>query len=222
METLYREIVNRNWQGDLQTVLIPYRRYPREPIKAPNIELLIRNGADNNPLLASPLLTKNVQNMGSIKHIINLFLEIFGECEILQENLMPAFNVQVTRLNWDIFPQGNYPWVLLAPRIQGLINAANNQKKAVIQRRIERISRHVPNFVAVGKAGFHGYTVFGFENKNFFILESIYTGNATYVLGQNWLQISQLTKEQILTNNLQELRILHTQGWDVQIDNLLA
>jgi hypothetical protein len=222
METLYREVVNRNWQGDLQVVFIPYRRYPREPILAPNVELLIRNGADNNPILVSHLLTKNDQNMGIIKHIINLFLELFGECEILQDNLLPAFNVPITRLNWDVFPQGNYPWVILAPRIQGIINVANQQRRSIIQRRIERISRFNPNFVAVGKAGFHGYMVFGFDGKNFFILESIYTGNATYILGQNWPQLSQYTKEQIITNNLQEQRIVHTQGWDTQIDNLLA
>lgn len=221
-ETLYREADVRDWHGNNHTVYIPYQRFPRDPIPAPNVELLIRNGADNNLLLTSPILNNVAQNMNSIKHVINLFLEIFGECEILQSNLLPAFNVQVTRLNWDILPPGNYPWQVLAPRVQGIINTVNQQRQNVIQRRIQKISSHTPNFVAVGKAGFRGYMVFGFPNKNFFVLESIYTGNATYVLGQNWQQISQLTKEQILTQNLQQQRFVHSQGWDILVDDLLA
>lgn len=220
-ETLYREAEIKDWHGNYHIVDIPYQRYPREPIAAPNIELLTRNGADNRPILISPILIKNDQNFATIKHIINLFLEIFGECETLQDNLLPAFNVQITRVNWDILPPGNYPWQILEPRVQGIINVTNQQRRGLIQRRIELISSHTPNFVAVGRAGFHGYIVFGFAHTNFFVLESVYTGNATYILAQNWQQLSQLTKEQILTHNLQQQRIIHSHGWDMQIDNLL-
>lgn len=221
-ETVYRQIDFKDWHGNYHTKDIPYERYPRDPVSAPNVELLVRNGADNNPLILSPIQNNNPLNMERIKHVVNLFLEIFGECEVLQDNLLPAFNVQVTRLNWDILPAGNYPWQVLLPRVQGVINATNQQRRLVIQRNIERISNHNPNFVAVGNAGFRGYMVFGFANKDFYILESIYTGNATYVLGQNWQEISQLTKEEILTQNLHEQRLVHLEGWEAQIDNLLS
>lgn len=221
-ETVYRESEIKDWHGNYHTVYIPYQRFRRQPIPAPNVELTIQNGANNNPLLISPILMNNAQSMANAKHIVNMFLEIFGECEILQDNLLPAFNVQVTRLNWNVLPAGNYPWQVLQQRVQGVINAAPQHRRNIIQRRIVKLSSFTPNFVAVGTAGFRGYMVFGFDNKNFFILESIYTGNATYVLGQNWQQISQLTKEQIITQNLQQQRIVHTQNWDIQIDNLLV
>lgn len=221
-EVLFRERDIRDWRGNTHTVFMPYERFQRIPIAAPCIELQIRNGADNNPVLVAPSLIKNGRNMSIIKHVINLFLEVFGECELLQSNLLPAFNVQLTKLNWNIFPAGNYPWQVLAPRIQGIINAVNQQHRTVIQRRIQRISDHTPNFVATGNAGFKGYMVFGFLNKDFFILESIYSGNATYVLGLNWEEISKFSKEEILTQNLHQRRIVHTQDWEVQIDNLLS
>lgn len=224
LETRYREAEIKDWHGNYHTVYIPYKRYPRESIAAPNVELLIRNGGDDSPMVVSPILVKNndAQNLDDIKHIINLFLEIFGECEILRENLLPIFNIPVTRLNWNILPSGNYPWQTLKSRIQGVISSANQQRQNIILRRIERISLHTPNFVAVGNAGFRGYIVFGFSGKDFFVLESIYTGNATYVLGQNWEQISRMTKEQILNQNLHQRRFVHSQGWESQIDALLS
>jgi len=222
LETKYREIEVIDWHGNYHTIDIPYKRYPRDPISAPNIELIIRLGADNRLLLTSPILTNTSRNLDLIKHVINLFLEIFGECEILQENLLPAFNVNVTRLNWDILPNGNYPWSILAPRIQNVIDNVSKHGRRLIQTRIEKISNFNPNFVAVGKAGFRGYIIFGFANKSYFILESIYTGNATYVLGQNWQQLSQMTKEQILTQNLHQKRIVHAKGWNLEIDTLLS
>ena len=220
-ETVYREAEIKDWHGNYHTVDIPYQRYPREPIAAPNIELLIRYGADNTPILISPILTNNKRSLSLIKHVINLFLEIFGECEILKSDLLPAFNVHVTRLNWDILPPGNYPWEILAPRIAEVVESVTKRKQNLIQNRIKKISDNNINFVAVGKAGFRGYIIFGFENKNFFVLESVYTGNATYVLGQNWKEISQLTKEQILKNNLHEQRIVHSKSWEIEIKKLL-
>lgn len=221
-EIAYREAeINIFGRGEYRTVYIPYERYQREPIPAPCIELTVVNGADNNPILVSKLLNNHTNNYGVIKHIINLFLEIFGECEILQENLLPAFNVPITRLNWSVLPTGNYPWQVLQPTIQGVINVVNQQRRNIVQRRFQVVSEFNPNFVAVGNAGFRGYVVFGFANKNFFVLESIYSGHATYILGANWPQLSQLTKEEILNQNLHLNRFIHNDQWEHQVRNLL-
>jgi len=72
----------------------------------------------------------------------------------------------------------------------------------------------------VGNAGFHGYIIFGFKKKNFYILESVHLGNATYVFGKNWEELSKLTKKEILDEGLQEKRIIHKRSWENQIRNL--
>jgi len=220
-ETCYRESYITDWHGDYHTVYIEYQRYQREIIEAPSIELTVANDATNNLMLLSPILVNEPENYQDIKHIINLFLEIFGECETFYEDLISTFNVPVTRLNWDILPQGNQPWANIEPVIDEIINRTTRLKRIVVKNRIDKISEFNPNFVAVGRAGFKGYMVFGFENKSFFVLESIYSGNATYVLGQNWEELSQLSKGQILTQNLHEERILHSPNWINEIDNLL-
>lgn len=219
-QTVYRQADIKDWRGNYHTVDIPYKRYPRTPIPAPEVELTVVQGSNNQKIIRSPLCRKGVTPDHEIIHIINLFLELFSECDTLQANLVPVFNVPITRLNWDMLPPGNYPWNILKNNVQRTIGNVQINRRRIIERRLETISNHTPNFVAVGNAGFRGYIVFGFSNKNFFILESIHQGNATYVFGQNWQQLSQLTKEQILNQNLQQQRIIHRQGWDNQVNNL--
>lgn len=222
METVYRELDVKDWHGNYHTVYIPYKRYVREPIPAPSIELVVRNDAASNPIITSPLFTKADASTSIIKHTINMFLDIFGECEILQENLVPIFNTSITRLNWDVLPTGRYPWEVLRNDIQPIISILRENKQRVIRRRLEKVSSFNPNFVAVGTAGFKGYIIFGYENKNFFLLESIYTGNATYILGEDWEQISRLSKAEILNQNLHKGRLVHYQSWETEIDRILS
>ncbi|WP_323787898.1 hypothetical protein [Psychroserpens sp.] len=219
-QTVYRQADIKDWHGNYHTVDIPYKRYPRTSIPAPELELTVVNGGNNQKIIRSPQFTKGVTSDDEIIQAINLFLELFSECDTLHANLVPVFNVPVTILNWDMLPPGSYPWNILQNNVQRAIGNVQPNRRRIIERRLETISNHNPNFVAVGNAGFRGYIVFGFPNKNFFILESIHQGNATYVFGQNWQQLSQLTKEQILNQSLQQQRIIHRQGWINQINNL--
>ncbi|WKV11260.1 hypothetical protein [Marivirga harenae] len=219
-ETVYRQAEIKDWRGNYHTVDIPYKRYPRTPIPAPETRLTIVNGANDQKIIRSPLLTKGATQDQEIVQTINLFLELFSECDTLQANLVPVFNVPVTKLNWEMLPPGNYPWSVLKNNVQQAIGNVSQNRRRIIESRLETISNHNPNFIAVGKAGFRGYIVFGFQNKDFFILESIHHGNATYIFGQNWQNLSQLSKEEILNQNLQQQRIIHRQGWTNQINNL--
>ena len=44
----------------------------------------------------------------------------------------------------------------------------------------------------------------------------------TYVFGEDWEQLSQMTKAEILTNELQRDRVIHREGWDGRIRDILA
>jgi hypothetical protein len=59
----------------------------------------------------------------------------------------------------------------------------------VIRHRFETINGYNPDFVGVGQAGFRGYVIFGLTEKNLFVCESIYTGNATYVFDKRWEEL---------------------------------
>lgn len=212
----------RDWQGNETEEIIYIRRerYPRELIPPPGEELLIDSYNQQN-IIVSRAFIKEEGNYAQIKHTINLFLELFGECDLIREDYAPFLYENVTRLNWKIFPRGEYPWETVRGIAQERIERQPRGNRPVIAQRLEKITSHTPNFVAVGQGGFYDYIVFGFPVQNIFILESIKSGNATYVFDNNWEVLSQMTKAEILNNQLQRERIFHRPGWEARINELL-
>jgi hypothetical protein len=200
------------------------QRYPRTSIPAPSAELTIVTNAEGEKLVISTAIEYLPDKQQHLLHIINLFLEIFGECEVLQENLESVISLPKTlrRLNWEVLPLGEMPWERFAATVKTIVEKASPKNQRLIADRLRTINQHNPSFHAVGTAGFTGYFVFGFPDKNLFVLESIYSGNATYVLGKNWEKISQLTKAEILSQELHQERLIHRVGWHTSIQKLLA
>lgn len=220
-ETKYREIDIKDWHGSYHSVSVPYKRYPRELINPPKINLIIQNDGGNK-ILISPQLINSNENKKEIKHILNLFLELFGECHTLQDNLTPAFRT-TRKLNWTVLPPGEYPWERLKGQVSKVIDnyQKTDEEKVIIKSRIKRISEKTPDFVAIGEKGFNGYMIFGFKSKAKYILESVHSGNATYIFGQDWQELSKLTKAQILQENKQLDRLIHNQSWLLKLNSHL-
>lgn len=214
------------WHGkdeveQCKTVDVPFERYPRTFIDPPSVELTVARDPGGNQILVTEAEDYNDSNEEAIKHKINLFLEIFGECDVLHESLDAIIRAPITRLNWEVLPQGNYPWRELRGRIQGIIEKESEGNQIVIEERLEKINSYEPEFVAVGRAGFSGYLVFGFPGKGFYVLESLYYGNATYVFDRDWHTLSQLTKSEIINGGLYLYRIVHRKSWFGEIARVL-
>lgn len=111
-ERKFRELVVTDWHGNYHTVNIPYLRYPRTPIPPPSVELTVVENAQNEVLIISPDLNNEQANHADILHVVNLFLELFGECDTVGDdnNAVINFNAHIRRLNWTVLPQGVYPW----------------------------------------------------------------------------------------------------------------
>ena len=62
----------------------------------------------------------------------------------------------------------------------------------------------------------------GFPRLNLYICESTRYGNATYVFEQDWEELSQMTKADILSQNRQRERIVHNEGWREAIRRLIG
>lgn len=227
METVYRQIEWnwKDWGGNEHSdiVDIPYKRYPREYTLPPSIELQILESPKlEEKIIASDLILYDESNYELIKHTINLFLEIFRVCIILKKDLAPVVkNTKIVRLNWEVLPKGRYPWDKSKRYLDSIIGVAKRGHQPVIRQRFEIISKANPDFLALGKAGFHGYVVFGFSKKNIFILESIHFGNATYIFENDWECLSQMTKAEILNNNFQKDRLIHKNGWKEEVEKYI-
>lgn len=200
---------------------VPYQRYPRTLLPPPSIELSITQNHEGQKYIITPVCELSFQEPDVLLHSINIFLDIFGYCEILSENLEGYVIKNLKRLNWKILPSGKWPWKKVEKEVSPLIEKTSEQKQIIIRYRLETITDFEPKFVAIGRAGFSGYLIFGFPKKNLYVLESLYSGNATYVFEEKWKGLSKLTKAEILQGNLQKDRIIHREQWKSQINTLL-
>jgi len=229
METAYRQVewTWEQWAGyhntETQTriVDVPYKRYPRTLVPPPSVELSIVQNKDENKYVVVPEQKLNFENHDSLIHTINIFLEIFGCCEILSESLEDYAIKNLRRLNWKILPPGKWPWNKIEQEISPIVQKTTQQNQIVVKYRLKVITSYIPDFVAIGHAGFYGYLIFGFPKKNLYTLESLFTGNATYIFEEKWEDLSKLTKAEILQGKLQKDRIIHREKWERHINNLL-
>lgn len=229
-ETAYRVIEWhwKEWHGPYDRVEqskfvdVPYERYPRTFISPPSVELQVAASTKGEKIVVAPGMEFTKKNDSKLLHIINLFLEIFGECNVFAKGLKEIIKAPVRRLNWRVLPPGRYPWAKLRTEMKPIIQAAPKGNWKVIWDRFKTINQYNPDFHAIGKAGFRGYVIFGFTAKNLYVCESVYTGNATYVFDERWENLSQMTKAQILDRNLQTDRIIHRVKWYKRIQGLMG
>lgn len=229
METAYRQVewTWEQWAGYHNTetktriVDVPYKRYPRTLVPPPSVELSIVQNKDENKYVVVPEQKLNFENPDFLMHTINIFLEIFGYCEILSESLEGYAIKNLRRLNWKILPPGKWPWNKIEQEISPIVQKITQQNRIVTNYRLKLVTSFLPDFVAIGQAGFYGYLIFGFPGKNLYILESVFSGNATYVFEEKWEDLSKLTKAEILQGKLQKNRIIHREKWERHINNLL-
>jgi hypothetical protein len=227
METAYR-MVEWHWvewhgrdrydRSDFREV--PYKRYPRTFVPPPSIELTIMTDVAGTKFAVSPVIEFTSKNEDLLLHTVNLYLEIFGECRVFSEDLVALVKAPVRRLNWELLPRGQWPWEKLQHKLDPIVRQAREGNQPVIEERFRAINHYGPEFVAVGRAGFRGYVVFGFPQHGIYVLESAYSGNATYVFDHQWEEFSQLTKAEVLSTDVHETRIIHRENWPVQLREL--
>lgn len=213
----------KEWHGDQQVektkiVDVPYDRYPRTQISPPSIELqAVVLPTGDLAIAAIGALIFDMADPNRLRHVINLFLELFGFCDVIDKDLLPVGVVPTISLNWQILPKGEMPWAKLKPQIDRVLDLQKNGVRPVVAHRLEVINKYGPTFTAVGNGGFAGYVVFGFPKFGFYILECSRYGNATYVFNNSWKELSKLTKAEILNQNYYKNRFIHLPHWERNI-----
>ena len=193
METYYRDACIIDWHGDYHYVDIPGERYQRKHIDAPLQEISLITIGDKNYAI-SDLLPNTLEGKELIKHIVNLFLEIFGVCEILDKNkCSEVATAKLKRANWQIIPEGEIVWERVN-QIAGDIQDPKENVGQLQKYRFKTIIQYKPDLVYYGNGGFHGYLVFVFKKKNLVLMENMIYGNATYVFRDNWEELSKLAR----------------------------
>lgn len=223
-ETKYRdfEFTRFEWHGRdkvevTDSVWIPYKRYPRQFIKPPSIELSVIENNIGEVLIKSPSIIYNGNSKNETLHIINLMLELFGECHVFEAKNQDFEITNTKKLHWEVLPKGELPWeqVEVAIRHNKRKQAKKSFEASII--RFKEINTLKPDFHAVGSGGYQGYVVFGFNDKNLYVFESQFSNNATYIFDKDWEELSRLTKAEIIAENLHVDRLIHNPKWSNNI-----
>ncbi len=207
-----------DWGGHIHEGYVDITRevYQRVKLPAYNIEFLLTTNENNESFIIAKLDEKN--NIDIIKQTINMFLEIFGFCQIFDKNLCITKRVKIKRCNWELLPPGTKADI---SRIIG-----NNQqtvqknKHDFNQYRLDILNSYNLPVVYEGTNGFLGYYAYVFAK--ICVLENAYYGNATYIVPkEKWQKLSKMSKQEILITKEIIEKINHSEKWESKIRSII-
>lgn len=208
----------KDWGGNEHSKLcdISKKVYPKVEVPASNIEFMFKKNNNGEPFIIANLDTREES---IIKQTINMFLEIFGFCEIFDEDLeLLDINNKIKRCNWELLPPG-------VKAVAFSKKEENKEKKKHVrpdfnQFRLDALYLFNPKEVYQGTKGFAGYYAFIYKNTCF--LENGFYGNATYIVPKSkWKELSQLSKQEVLSTNCLIEKVNHTADWLTRINQLM-
>ena len=197
---------------------ITKRRYHRDYFAPFSVYFTLITDDEKQSIVSDDILFSE-GNHSKLLNTVNMLLSLFGEC-LIDFSKRQSDTKRVV-VNWDILPKGEYPWSIVKETLGNFTKRYTKTRSEMMLRNCEAIYEKHPDFVAYGRSGFKGYAIFGFSDKNLYILESVMPHNATYVLKNDWEAISQLSKAEILSHSLHEARIIHSKNWQINFDKIM-
>ena len=176
-------------------------------------------------MLVSPLLAFEQTDDSNMKntHIINLFLEIFGDFEIYTSELEPALAF-TNKYDFEVLPKGRMDSSDIEYLAEGARHFIRKEEEVkAYQKRLQILNEYNPEIVGKGSLGFWGYIVFGFKMGGIVLLESMYNQNATYIFDINTFEsMIAKNKQDVLSHRLAKSRFMHNKNWENKIRRFLS
>lgn len=148
---------------------------------------------------------------------LNILQENTGLCGVDRSGKTRDEYIETTLVDWEIFPPGSIDR-FLAKAKQGH-GKANTEASWVIDERVAEFRRLSPERYILGKGGFNRY-VGAVLPHGIVVFENIRYGNALYVLYENWEDVSQRSRLDLLKGTSADYeRIPHVDGWKEQFQN---
>lgn len=187
--------------------------YPKVEEAPYGIELQLYEGEDDKKYVIADLTTE-IRNY-FLKEVVNLFLEIYGECYIFDEKIKIDNLKKRERCNWELLPPGEKPSIHMTKQLR----ASGQTTDTYDVFRLDSIEKYSYEKVVEGINGFEGYYAYLFDK--YCVLESAVYGNATYIIErENWEIMSQKTKKELLDNKCVIDKLIHTKEWRDSINKV--
>jgi hypothetical protein len=121
----------------------------------------------------------------------------------------------VEKLNWKLLGRGEIDLVAITRHLSSL--STRPSQLAIDTSRVSFVLDQRPDRVFVGLDEFDGYLAFVFDKTGKAVMENPLEGNAIYVFGNDWRQLSRLSKTEIMHSSWNHERIVHTGSWKARL-----
>lgn len=143
---------------------------------------------------------------------INLLQEQCRDCHVFDATITDEELARITTVGWEIFPPGSMDRAFSV--ITGRLRNPSPERKREIQRRASVLECLHPTEYIVG-SGMNSHYFGAKFGDNIVAFENVDYGNAIYILFDNWQEISQMSRIDILKRHEKDfIRIVHKNGWE--------
>lgn len=193
-------------------------RYRREYTIPFYVKIMLLKNEKDQIYVASESLCNNDINNEKIKFTINLFLSIFNDFTIFDNSL--RIPTKVKKLNFTFLRPGTYTRDEIKKYIKISNKKENNIENIALYDRFDYLNTfNETGEIMIGNQSFQGY--YAIKTKKYWIVESNYANNATYIFEENWEECIKLTKQEVINNSLYIKRFYHNENWQKNIKQLL-
>jgi hypothetical protein len=229
-ETRYNLIESPNW-GDsyygTHTVHLPYKRFPRDFVTPSFTRLRIRchnatAGLDNYVLTfeVDRVLDRDSTTFDSeLLVCLNLLQENIGCCGVQPSGASIADYLQTLQVSWEVIPPGTREDAV-ARLFRGRV--PTDEERYEVEERYDFLMSLNPARLVYGASGLERY--FGASiNENLVVFENIRYGNAIYIMFENWRELSQRSRTELLSGRFGQNfeRVLHNSGWKETVKEII-
>lgn len=146
---------------------------------------------------------------------INLLQEQCRDCHVFRADISDDELARITVVGWEIFPPGTMDRTFTA--ITSRLRVPSPQRQREIELRANALASLHPTEYIVG-SGMNSHYFGAKFGENIVAFENIDYGNALYILFDNWQEISQMSRIDILKRHERDyIRIIHKEGWQKEL-----
>lgn len=229
-ETHYNPVDAPNW-GDsyygTHIVDLPYEKYPRDYIAPRNstIEIECANASPGQSHYIIKFQVSEVLNRDDSEFenrlfdCLNLLQENTGDCGIEEAGATLQDYIQTLHVAWDILPPGT-----VDEAVERLFagKQPTQQERETVEERFNFFMSLNPQSLVFGRSGFQRY--FGaLLRDDLVVFENVEYGNAIYVMFDNWEELSQKSRIDLLSGKFGENfeRVVHTGDWQEKVIKII-
>lgn len=217
-----------DWSKGTHDVYQIRKVYPRDFVPPKQLELSVSrldNGAAGNPDFVFRFRVEEVLSPQSSDFERNLFFNLnllqenAGAADVYPAGAVEADYVATITVAWDILPPGTRDVVL--PKLLGKFAGSKETVQTKLIERYDFLRKFNPIAWVAGRSGFQRY--FGaLIREDLVVFENLDYGNAVYVMFENWKQLSQSSRLDLLKNQHGGfVRIVHRYGWERAMESVI-